>query len=132
MVKQEQEQRVQIVNQCADSVRYLNELNVWMEGFSNKTEDHQNLLQGLTQTVDRIAQALNTAQPAQNAATSSELGNIGSSGSQPEGPGKEVAKLVNNMESVLEALNISVQQQKESKETQGMNITAYLVCPNYA
>ncbi|KAG8812876.1 hypothetical protein FRC17_001773 [Serendipita sp. 399] len=55
IVKEERDQRVTISEQFGDSVRYLNELNTWMEAFVTKTAGHEQLLQAISSTLDKLS-----------------------------------------------------------------------------
>ncbi|KAG8790124.1 hypothetical protein FRC17_009006, partial [Serendipita sp. 399] len=55
IVKEEQDQRATISEQFGDSVRYLNELNTWMEAFVTKTAGHEQLLQAISSTLDKLS-----------------------------------------------------------------------------
>ncbi|CAG7854961.1 SubName: Full=Uncharacterized protein {ECO:0000313/EMBL:CCA71531.1} [Serendipita indica DSM 11827] len=54
IVKAEQEQQLATGNQFEDSIRYLNELNKWMEAFVAKTSDHEQLLHKISGTLEKV------------------------------------------------------------------------------
>jgi hypothetical protein len=126
LVKEDKEQRNSLADQFGDTVRYLNELNAWMEAFVTKTGGNDLVLQKISETMDRISQDPN--------AGAFNLRNMGSSGN-PEASASltDVQGLVTQtraQESVLYELKASIQavlaaiqdnarQQAELRETQG-------------
>lgn len=55
IVKEDHEQRVSLADQFGDTVRYLHELNAWMEAFVNKTGGNDQILNRIADTMDKIS-----------------------------------------------------------------------------
>lgn len=131
LVKEDKEQRNSLADQFGDTVRYLNELNAWMEAFVTKTGGNDLVLQKISETMDKISQDPN--------AVAFNLRNMGASSGNSEANAAlvEVQGLVSQarvQESVLYELKASIQavlgaiqdnamQQADLRETQGSLLT---------
>nr|KAG8837971.1 hypothetical protein FRC18_007059 [Serendipita sp. 400] len=57
IVTEERDQHMKTAEQFEDSIRYLNELNTWMEAFVTKTAGHEELLHAILSTLEKLTGA---------------------------------------------------------------------------
>ncbi|KAG8840844.1 hypothetical protein FRC20_005387, partial [Serendipita sp. 405] len=57
IVTEERDQHTKTAEQFEDSIRYLNELNTWMEAFVTKTAGHEELLHAILSTLEKLTGA---------------------------------------------------------------------------
>lgn len=128
LVKQDHDHRSSISTQLDDTVRYLNELNSWMEAFLGKTSGSEQFLQKISEILERIAQgpaALNTIlQNIERGANGTEvttgiLEGVHSLLSHAKTQECILEELKGSIQETLVAIQENSKQQAEIQESQG-------------
>lgn len=115
LLKDGQQEKSSISSQFEDSVRYLNELNGWMEAFVAKTSAQEQILQKIAENMEDVVQD-----------PTMTMHNLSPDSQGLVGSGETLADLKANMQGVLRAIEDDMRQHAEFRETQG--ISQYSAC----